>query len=267
MDTLPLSDIPTPISSSPSLPVVPPHNHDGVNSLRISYNDLIDLPNTLFTGTVQVLVVGAGGAGGNNAAGGYPGGGGGGGVSYTPAYDVISHVGANQAYSVTVGTGGSFATGGTSTFHNLNAYGGLQGTSGSAGTAGTGGAGGSGTTQNGGAGGNGNAAGAGGNGSSGYTSSISGASVGYAGGGGAFGSTSNGNGTDGGGTNNVGTANTGGGGGCFSGGGSFAGASGVVIVRYVTSAFGPCTGGTITTSGSDTIHTFTSSGTFTVVAR
>jgi hypothetical protein len=69
----------------------------------------------------------------------------------------------------------------------------------------------------------------------------------------------------------VGTANTGGGGGGAGGasGGNAAGkagGSGVVIFSYVTADFGACTGGTITTSGSDTIHTFTANGTFTVVA-
>lgn len=65
-----------------------------------------------------------------------------------------------------------------------------------------------------------------------------------------------------------GVANRGGGGG---GGGRYqdsatydggAGGSGVVIVRYTTGAITGATGGTITTSGGYTIHTFTSSGTF-----
>ncbi|MEK9144991.1 MAG: hypothetical protein AAB339_05220, partial [Elusimicrobiota bacterium] len=42
------------------------------------------------------------------------------------------------------------------------------------------------------------------------------------------------------------------------------GANGIVIIRYGTADFGACTGGTITTDGADTIHAFTSSGTFTV---
>jgi hypothetical protein len=60
-----------------------------------------------------------------------------------------------------------------------------------------------------------------------------------------------------------GTANTGGGG----GGGGYnavpggAGGSGIVILRYLGSQKG--TGGTVTSSGGYTIHTFTSSGTFT----
>ena len=59
-----------------------------------------------------------------------------------------------------------------------------------------------------------------------------------------------------------GSANTGGGGGgyLFSGNGGGSGGSGIVIIRYK----GPqkATGGTITTVGTETVHTFTSSGTF-----
>jgi hypothetical protein len=39
------------------------------------------------------------------------------------------------------------------------------------------------------------------------------------------------------------------------------GGSGVVIIRYAGAQVG--TGGTVTTVGSDTVHTFTSTGTFT----
>ena len=42
-----------------------------------------------------------------------------------------------------------------------------------------------------------------------------------------------------------------------------AGGSGIVIIRYLGAV--AATGGTITTSGSYTIHTFTSSGTFTII--
>jgi hypothetical protein len=63
----------------------------------------------------------------------------------------------------------------------------------------------------------------------------------------------------------VNTGSGGGGGGANSGGGGGhaggAGGSGLVIIRYVGSQRG--TGGTVTTSGGYTIHTFTSSGTFT----
>jgi hypothetical protein len=37
-----------------------------------------------------------------------------------------------------------------------------------------------------------------------------------------------------------------------------------VIVRYLTSQFGNCTGGTKSTVGTDTLHTFTGTSTFTV---
>lgn len=58
----------------------------------------------------------------------------------------------------------------------------------------------------------------------------------------------------------AGTANTGGGGGCGRDSTSGAGGSGVVIIRYLGAQRG--TGGTVTSSGGYTIHTFTSSGTF-----
>ena len=90
----------------------------------------------------------------------------------------------------------------------------------------------------------------GGGGSSNDTTSMS---VGGLGGGGAGGSTGTLSGV-------AGTANTGGGGGAGNGGGGNGGAggSGIVIVRY----FGPvqATGGTITSVGGYTIHSFTSVG-------
>jgi hypothetical protein len=57
------------------------------------------------------------------------------------------------------------------------------------------------------------------------------------------------------GTGGGGTANTGG------GGRAAAGGSGVVIIRYAGAQRG--TGGTVTSSGGYTYHTFTSSGTYT----
>jgi hypothetical protein len=53
-----------------------------------------------------------------------------------------------------------------------------------------------------------------------------------------------------------GATNTGGGGGASGNGGS-----GIVIIRYAGAQRG--TGGTVTSSGGFTIHTFTSSGTYT----
>jgi hypothetical protein len=114
----------------------------------------------------------------------------------------------------------------------------------------------------------------GGNGGAGQASTITGSSVTRAGGGGATGSTTGGTGSNGGGnggTTNVGTAtagtaNTGGGGG--SPGESLTngtnGGSGVVILRMATSNYSGNTTGspTVTTDGSDTILTFTGSGSY-----
>jgi hypothetical protein len=77
------------------------------------------------------------------------------------------------------------------------------------------------------------------------------------GGGGAGGTSPSGPGTDA-------TPNTGGGGGGTGSGTSLInglGGSGIVVIRY--SGAQKATGGTITTVGGDTVHTFTSSGTFT----
>jgi hypothetical protein len=110
-----------------------------------------------------------------------------------------------------------------------------------------------------------------GNGGIGASNSITGSPVTYAsgGGGGIIGKTA-GTASDGGGggsssgTGAAGRPNTGGGGG--GGGGAIgaggAGGSGIVIIRHPSSI--AATGGTITTVGGDTVHTFTSNGTFTI---
>jgi hypothetical protein len=111
-----------------------------------------------------------------------------------------------------------------------------------------------------------------GNGGNGLTFSISGTSTTYAGGGGGGSISNGGNGGTGGGaagTSNgtaggTATANTGGGGGggwFYSGGSGGAGGSGIVIVRYP--GLPAATGGTIAYLNGYTIHTFTTSGTFT----
>ncbi|MFZ2882212.1 MAG: LamG domain-containing protein [Candidatus Moraniibacteriota bacterium] len=126
----------------------------------------------------------------------------------------------------------------------------------------------------------------GGNGGNGTANSISGSSVTYAGGGGGAAydnanSPVNGTGGSGGGANGKsgiisGTGNnatgygSGGGGTGGKGGdsGTYAGGNGskgIVIIRYAIADYGNCTGGTITYSGTDKIHTFTSSGTFVCV--
>jgi hypothetical protein len=115
----------------------------------------------------------------------------------------------------------------------------------------------------------------GGNGGAGVTSSITGTAVDRAGGGGG-GATSNyaspavgGTATAGGGNGGAntsgspGSANTGGGGGGPVGNGSSTGGqggSGIVIIRYLGLQKG--TGGTVTSSGGYTIHTFTTSGSY-----
>ena len=112
-------------------------------------------------------------------------------------------------------------------------------------------------------------------GGNGVASTISGSPVtrGGGGGGATYNGTAGGGGTGGGGdggrqspvvAGQNGTANTGGGGGGkWSCGTSYAGGSGVVIVRMATSDYsGSQTGGTVTTSGSDTIITFNGSGSF-----
>jgi hypothetical protein len=249
----------------------------------------------LLTGTTSlslsasyVVTVGAGGAAGGTAAKGSDGtvstinaitstGGGGGGSGYADGFPSRATGNAGGSGG---GTGG--ITGGTSP-------------AGGAGTAGQGFAGGGSQANRAGAGGGGASAvgiagvsnsSPGGTGGAGTASSISGSSVTYGGGGGGggwgtpgtpvgnstggaggggFGGGSNGSGTAG----QAGTANLGGGGG---GGGSWntgtsaaggAGGSGVVILSYA----GPqrYTGGTVTTSGGNTIHTFTSSGVLTSI--
>lgn len=112
-----------------------------------------------------------------------------------------------------------------------------------------------------------------GNGGNGIKNNISGQDIYYAGGGGAgaWEEENRAYGGQGGGGNGgymsingeKGTDGLGGGGG---GGSSTSGAgeggSGVVIIRYKTADFGVCIGGTKKTIGEDTIHTFTSNGTF-----
>ena len=244
--------------------------------------------------SVKALVVGGGGGGGVS----YGGGGGAGGYQYDASHTITT-----GSYSITVGAGGAAqSNGGNSSFDTITATGGGKGgdivQNGSNGGSGGGGGlvanggtgsqgnnGGNGGNNGGGGGGGANAAGTtstgsnGGNGGNGTANSITGTSVTYAGGGGGGAHSSSGNGGSagsgggglGGGSNHSatnGTANTGGGG----GGGSNmsadvgAGGSGVVIISYVTSNFSAYTvsGGTVTTNGSNTVRTFTSSGTLSI---
>lgn len=245
------------------------------------------LSNPIGAYSVSYLVVAGGGGGGAN----YGGGGGAGGLLSGTA-----NLTPGLGYSFVIGSGGAITTqGANTTALGLTAigggnggFGGDNGTAGSGGSGGGGGgqtvnskSGGSGTSGQGNAGGNnvnggtypsgggggagavgGNGGGNSGNGGVGIQSTISGSAVYYAGGGGG-GTSANGagagtGGAGGGGNGGVaGGANTGGGG----GGNANTGGSGIVIISYLGGQRG--TGGTVTSSGGYTIHTFNSSGTYT----
>lgn len=243
----------------------------------------------------QVLVVAGGGGGGSSlSANGGAGGGGGGGLVYKPSYLLLS----GQSYNIEVGDGGSPGTinlnqngtqGENSSFGSIIAIGGGYGskTQQNGGPGGSGGGagyntystvyiGGNGTSNQGNKGGDTSnlsfAGGAGGGGAGGIGAdngidhsggvgglglaySISGASVTYAAGG---------SGGDFSLTGSVSPANSGkGGDGAYANRTPYAGGSGVVIVSYPTGSI-TATGGTITTSAGNTIHTFTSDGVFNV---
>lgn len=116
----------------------------------------------------------------------------------------------------------------------------------------------------------------GGNGGIGIWSAITGSGAYYAGGGGGGADTAAsgagiggiGGGGNGGWSGSSGFPATfyggGGGGGSYSPGVGAAGYQGIVIVRYTTDNYINGSGGTITTDGTHTIHTFTTNGTFTL---
>ena len=227
---------------------------------------------TLYSGATYVVTVGAGGSSATS----------------------VSQQGGDGSSSSLAGTGITTVTstggggGGTSdsSFRN-GRNGGSGGGSGAFSGAGTAGTGTSGQGNNGGtaveanvaggggggasAAGNNGSSGQGGNGGAGSSSSISGSSITYAGGGGGTvrtgtpgaGGAGGGGSASGSGAGTPGTANLGGGGGSnYNGvGSSGAGGSGVVIISYAGSqAFN---GGLVTSSGGNTIHTFTSTGALT----
>jgi hypothetical protein len=221
---------------------------------------------------VDVLVVGGGGNGSNNDGDNLGGGGGGGKVDYRTSFAL-----APGTYPVTIGGSNQDSIFSTITAERgNNSYGtsGASSANGHTGGAASGngaGGGGAGDSANGG-----NASGDyGGNGGDGTPCSISGTTKYYgAGGGGAgwFSLAEGGSGVGGtGGKGSTGTsptngvANSGSGGGGTAQTGNLAyGGSGIVIIRYLTGT-AMATGGTITHSGEYTIHTFTSSGTFSIV--
>lgn len=207
---------------------------------------------------IRILLVGGGGGQGGGVTNvTYEAGGGAGQVIHNTSFAVSP-----GSYSVVVGTAGGYqAAGGNSTFSTLTATGGSPGyTTGHGGASGSGQAGGAfgGPYASGGGGGDsavggassGNTPGAGGAGTyndiSGTNTEYGHGGAGNFGGGGVAGIANRGNGWNG-------TAAT--------------GSDGVVIIRYPTADFGVCTGGTITTVGSDTVHTFTTSGTFVLVEK
>jgi hypothetical protein len=228
---------------------------------------------TLTSGTVYTVTVGAGGAAapGNNGTGNN-----GTNSSFTGLTTAIGggRGGPGEASGSSGGSGGgaggsggtSFSAGtGTSGQGNAGGINFIQGSVGPAGGGGGAGAVGTAATSS-----------QGGAGGSGSANSITGSSITYAGGGGGgtISGTGGAAGSGGGGTGGAGatggtagTANTGGGGG---GGGGYAqpsgaGGSGVVIISLLTANYSGTTTGspTVTTSGSNTILSFTASGSYT----
>jgi hypothetical protein len=234
---------------------------------------------TLTPGTAYTITVGAGGAAGTNVSGSTAQGQNGSASSISSLVATVGGGGGGGSYVSPYSGNSGGSGGGGSGWSSSSAAGG----SGTAGQGNNGGAGFGTTTSGGGGGGGAGAVGGaatggvsvGANGGIGVASSISGASVYYAGGGGGGGYSGAAGGTGGsggggnGGAAGVGvaaSANTGGGGGGGggSGGAGYAGGnggSGVVIISYPGTQRG--TGGTITSSGGNTIHTFASSGTYT----
>jgi len=241
-------------------------------------------------GTVITLTVGAGGAGGPTGANaGFTGdnstittdsititalgGGGGAGLTNKPGLDGGSGGGGAAYWTV-----GGDLTGGTGTNGQ-----GFDGGTGSTSSGTSGGGGGGGASEAGANAGIGASASNGGNGGAGKSSTITGNLITYAGGGGGgtYQGDISGIGGAGGGGNGLGPAssgtagaihtgdvNTGGGGGGGLGNSTViagAGGSGVIILRLPTANYtGTTTGSpTVTTNGSDTILTYTQSGTYT----
>ena len=221
---------------------------------------------TIDTNSTYTVTVGAGGASGGSTSNGNQG--------SNSTFSMVSTAAVGGGYGAYTGNGGNGGSGGGST-GSAGALSGGTATSGQGNNGGgtpgigtpnypSGGGGGAGAVG-------GTAAGStAGSGGIGLTSSISGTSTYYAGGGGGgtySGGTggSGGNGGGGGGASGTGngtagTANLGGGGGgAGSSGTAGAGGSGVVVIAYA-GATQSMAGGTVTISGGNVIHTFTSSG-------
>jgi hypothetical protein len=246
---------------------------------------VLTVSTALTTGVAYAVVVGGGGAGAVNTYGVS-----GSNSSFNSSTAIGGGYGSSASGSPS-GPGGNGGSGGGGDAGQLNG----------SGTSGQGNAGGTSANPSGGGGGGAGAVGgsspggvgsAGGNGGVGIVNAYNGTSLYWGGGGGGGGYTANaGNGGlgggGGGGTRSGGSGGTGGGsalnsggngsstvagaGGANTGGGGGGhndplysggnGGSGIVIIRYLGPQKG--TGGTVTTSGSYTIHTFLSSGTYT----
>jgi hypothetical protein len=240
---------------------------------------LLSGTSTLAIGTTYTITVGAGGAAQSGNGNGNSG------VASSALSVTANGGGGGSGVSTGAGVSGASGGGGSGSFASGT-------TAGGSGTSGQGNAGGTGqnstsdaNAQCGGGGGGASTSGvnaglAGGNGGTGTASSITGSSVTYAGGGGGGKRTAGtaGTGGAGGGGNggadangSAGTANRGGGGGgAGTGGGGVirtggAGGSGVVILSIPTADYSGTTTGSpvVTTSGSNTILQFNSSGTYT----
>jgi hypothetical protein len=223
-------------------------------------------------GTIYTVTVGGGGAGatatGANGVNGSDSvfstitstGGGGGGSTAVGSNGGSGGGGGTQANSTTY-AGGSGNTPSTSPSQGNNGGSGRHVPGSFEGGGGGGGAG---------AVGNNSASAVAGSGGAGTASSITGSSVTRGGGGGGGGNTSSAGGAGGGGAGGnpatAGTANTGGGGGgAYSTTNGGAGGSGVVVLSIPTANYSGTTTGspTVTTSGANTILTFTGSGSYT----
>jgi len=244
----------------------------GAGGYRASYNNessggggSSETALTFNSSTVYTITVGGGGAAGGSNSNGVAGQ-----NSSIVGSDItdINSIGGGYGGSSS-NAGGSGGSGGGGGYNQAGGSGtSNQGYAGGAGVAdsndGKGGGGGAGAT---GANGTGST---GGNGGTGVASTITGSSVTRAGGGGGGSGAGSGSGGSGGATGAGGgnaTANTGSGAGGASGGSTNAGvgATGVVILRMPTANYSGTTTGvpTVTTSGSDTILTFTGSGSYT----
>ena len=279
------------IWTSTTRPSSPTSGQQGYNStiLSMEYWDgiaWIPFYNSPTYSATYLIAAGAGGGGASFSSGGDGGGGGAGGyltgttnLSQATVYSfVVGSGGAGGVYNGSVGQSG--AAGNNSTAFGLTAIGGGRGggvdvngtggtlnggsgggggtyggggTTGGSGTAGQGNnGGGGGTSPPSGGGGGAGSAGSSGSGGSGASNSITGSAVTYCAGGGTGGGTSGG-------------ANTGNGGFGNTSGSGGAGGSGVVILSIPTSRYSGITTGSpnVTTSGSNTILTFTVSGSYT----